>query len=165
MMKVRVRLRGGGLARLRERLGGLSGAGGVEIGFPEDGEHYSGYSMAGLAGLLTRGYVTSAPHGGAPVSVPARPFVKQFVEQHLPEIERMVNEHMERYLAGAGTAGVESAWDAIGSDITAKMRGFAERGAVTPGNTPWTLRRKGCDKPYVYHGDLVGSIRHVVLRG
>jgi hypothetical protein len=165
MLKVTVRLRGGRLARLSERLGGLSGAGGVEIGFPEEGEHYSGYSMAGLAGLLTRGYVTRAPQGSAPVCVPPRPFMKQFVEQHLPEIERAVNERMERYLAGAATAGVESAWDAIGSDITAKMREFAERGAVTPGNTPWTVRRKGFDKPYVYHGDLVGSIRHVVLRG
>jgi hypothetical protein len=149
------------LERLLKRLEALRG--GVEIGFPEEAEHYSGFSMVDLASLLTRGFTTYSRHSGAPVRAPARPFIRQLLAAERDRIITFVQAELRKYLAGSEYLDVREVWERVGVEVQAVMRDFALAGRITPGNTAAVTARKGFNKPWVQHGDLIGSIRRRVL--
>jgi hypothetical protein len=164
-MRIDVELYQADLSKLAGKLNEIkSGAGCVEVGFPEDEAHYSGMSMADLVRLLSRGFTTIPPNGGVPVDVPARPFIRQFLERRGDEIKYLVRNRFQEYLSGKTGGGMERVWADIGDEVADMMKLFAYGGEVTPGNAPYTIKRKGFDKPYVHHLDLVHSVKHWTKR-
>jgi hypothetical protein len=153
-MDIHVKLDKAALTVLIDRLQGLnSGLGRIEVGFPEDEAHYSGLGTGGLARLLTRGNHRIAP----------RPFVQQFVARYEPDIAALVRDAFERYIHGGLSSDIRRVWNDVGIRIEDMMKVFARNGSITPENKPYTVKMKGFNKPYVWNGDLVGSIRHWVI--
>jgi hypothetical protein len=72
----------------------------------------------------------------------------------------MVRAEFHHFVFGGCAGGIQQVWESVGGAVAAMMSSFALSGGVTPGNTPYTVKRKGVNKPYVDHSDLVNSIKY-----
>jgi hypothetical protein len=154
-MDINVKLKRETVDRILERLETLEG--GVEVGFLEGGEHYSGYGMEELARLLTRGFTSRNARA------PRRPFIRELLDAERERIVDFAKAEFRRYVEGEAYANIDEAWERIGIEAEAIMKEFAGFGRITPGNARSTIGRKGFDKPWVDRGDLIGSIRYKKL--
>lgn len=85
--------------------------------------------------------------------IPSRPFMAQTVDNHLKEITDVVAKSAQR---GQDAAGITRL---IGEAIADLMRKEIENGDFVP-NSPYTIAKKGSDKPLIDTGTMMDSIEH-----
>lgn len=137
------------LARAREIAGGR----GVRVGIladepkrsrePQD----SGLSLVEVALIHEFG----APAAG----IPQRSFLRAAIDEHAPDIRRLILAVAARALDGAITPA--QALDQIGSKVAGWVQTRIDQG-IAPSLKPETIARKGSSKPLVNVGQLKSAI-------
>lgn len=145
------------LARAREIAGGR----GVRVGIladepkrsrePQD----SGLSLVEVA-LISLVEVALIHEFGAPAAgIPQRSFLRAAIDEHAPDIRRLILAVAARALDGAITPA--QALDQIGSKVAGWVQTRIDQG-IAPPLKPETIARKGSSKPLVNVGQLKAAI-------
>lgn len=137
------------LARAREIAGGR----GVRVGILADEPkrsrepETSGLSLVEVALIHEFG----APAAG----IPQRSFLRATIDEHAPDIRRLILAVAARALDGAITPA--QALDQIGSKVAGWVQTRIDQG-IAPPLKPETIARKGSSKPLVNVGQLKAAI-------
>jgi hypothetical protein len=139
-----------------------SSVGAVHVGFSNRKRHYSGYTMAELARLLSNGK-PSKKMGGLVLDYGfvGRPALDQFQEEY--NIAHIFRKHIMSALARQshqkrGDFTMAGAYKEAGNEIKKTFQMWANAGSIEPPNTPYTIKMKGRNCPWVMRGDLVSSL-------
>lgn len=135
--------------RFRKQLKELAGLE-VRAGFQSDGSSGEGTDITDIAMWNELGTV----------NIPSRPFMRDSVDKHADDINRMLAEQKAALLGGA-TA--EDILNAAGIFIKDLMQTEIEQGDFVP-NAPQTIRRKGSDKPLIDTGRMKNSVNYWVVK-
>lgn len=99
--------------------------------------------------------------------IPARPFMKQTVDNHVDEIDETCQGFLDELMGvaqsgkNASDADVQKAMNGIGSFMVALMQEEIVNGDFEP-NSPVTVERKGSDKPLIDTGHMRQSIHFYI---
>ena len=111
-----------------------------------------------LPGATTQGKPVAAvaafnEYGSA--NVPARPFFRTALEAVQRDIRNVVANGLR---ANGAVAGSEDAlMSTIGETITEAIRVSIEKWS-SPGNAPYTIKKKGFDNPLIHTGAMMGAV-------
>lgn len=89
---------------------------------------------------------------------PSRPFMRQTVKDYQSQITKHANKAVKAAIHGGGA---EEALNSIGSFTKGKMQQEIRNGEWEP-NSPYTIARKGSDKPLIDTGRMRQSIVYVI---
>lgn len=120
----------------------------VRIGFQAGAAEEDGVDMTDIALWNEVGTVSS----------PARPFMRNSVDENKDQISAMCKEQMRRLCKG-GTA--QSALQSIGAYQKGLVQEKIVNGSFVP-NAPSTIRRKKSDKPLIDSGTMRQSVNFVI---
>lgn len=126
----------------------------IEVGFNEDSGSYpaeegdESVTLANVAAWNEFGSERS----------PARPFMKQTVVDYKSKITNHANKALKKAINGGGA---EEALNSIGSFTKGKMQLEIKNGDWEP-NSPYTIAKKGSDKPLIDTGRMRQSIVYVI---
>jgi hypothetical protein len=149
---VAVRVIDRGASRVLRELGATGPA--VEVGVIGDAAGASalgGVTVAQVAEWLELGTAT----------VPARSWLRGYVDEHEAEIQARVSLEMRAVLSGSRTR--EQALARVGIWIVGQIQERISRG-IAPPNAPSTIARKGSSTPLINTGQLRSSITSRVVR-
>lgn len=101
-------------------------------------------------------------HGSPLMNVPPRPVIEPAIESNIEPINDMMKEGIKSYLISGSTAGLKRA----GIFAVGASKGWFEdsRNNWAP-NSPYTIRKKGSDKPLINTSEMRKSITYVVDEG
>ena len=126
----------------------------IEVGFNED----SGSYPAEEGGeSITLANVAAWNEFGSERS-PARPFMKQTAVDYKSKITNHANKALKKAINGGGA---EEVLNSIGSFTKGKMQLEIKNGDWEP-NSPYTIAKKGSDKPLIDTGRMRQSIVYVI---
>lgn len=92
--------------------------------------------------------------------IPSRPFMRDSVDKHKTEIERMLKAQ-EKVLLSGGTA--RKILETIGIFQKDLIQTEIEQGSFAP-NKRSTIRRKGSDKPLIDTGQMKNSVNFLIRK-
>lgn len=99
---------------------------------------------------------------GAPAAgIPARPFVRQTLENKAGQLAALQKKIAQALLMGTLTEG--KALGLIGAWAAGAIKATITRDGNFAPLKPATIKRKGSDKPLIHTGQLVGAITFVVV--
>lgn len=93
--------------------------------------------------------------------IPARPFMKQTLENNEDEISAFTKALVQRVADGNET--VESAANSLGAKVKSLMQQEIRNGEFVP-NAPSTIRKKGSSHPLIDTGTMRQSVTYVVRK-
>lgn len=93
--------------------------------------------------------------------IPARPFIRSWVDNNKEQINRTMDSAYNHVVKGKWTA--EDAMKRIGEFAESGIRDNIIRGDFEP-NKPATIKKKGSDKPLVDIGTMRKAIRYEVVK-
>lgn len=107
-------------------------------------------------------FVATIHEFGAPrAKIPARSFVRAYVDENSSKIKALQSKLFVDVLAGKLTP--DAALDRIGAVVAAGMQARISRG-IDPPLSPKTIARKGSSKPLINTGQLRSSITWLVRK-
>lgn len=92
--------------------------------------------------------------------MPSRPFMRDSVDKHIPEISRALDAQKDALLAGATAREILGTVGVFQKDL---MQTEIEQGGFVP-NAEATIRRKGSDKPLIDTGVMKNSVNFWVVK-
>ena len=101
-------------------------------------------------------------HGSALMNTPPRPVIEPAIEANIEPINDMLAKAMKQYLMTGSVAGLKK----VGMFASAQCKNWFEdsRNNWAP-NSPYTIRKKGSDKPLVDTAAMRNAITYVVDTG
>ena len=126
----------------------------VEVGYNEDSGSYpaeegdESITLANVAAWNEFGSERS----------PARPFMKQTVRDYKDQITKHANKALKKAINGGGA---KEALNSIGAYTKGRMQKEIRDGDFAP-NAPYTIAKKGSDKPLIDTGRMRQNIVYVI---
>ena len=126
----------------------------IEVGFNENSGKYAANEEGEE---ITVADVVAWNEFGSERS-PSRPFMRQTVEDYKGQITKHANKAVKAAIHGGGA---EEALNSIGAFTKGKMQLEIRNGDWVP-NAPYTIAKKGSDKPLIDTGRMRQSIVYVI---
>ena len=140
-----------------EKVQSMMGEDSILVGYRNSDSHYSGMNMAELGELLSHDHFT--PQGSF---VPARPHLLEGLEANQSLLKKAIDTYF-RTLIDTGNKEI----DLVGQECLDGVREYLDSGilkGIAP-NAPYTIAKKGHDKPNVDQGDLEKGLVYIAIKG
>lgn len=136
----------------------------TKVGFPEDGTvqpaRKKGSGHEAFSGMSEIAYIASIMEYGndSPVPIPPRPFMKMAFDKNRQELRTVREKYLKSVLDNRMTA--QRALGLIGEWFAGTIKRTIRDGKFEA-NAPYTIAKKGSDKPLIDTGQMLNSVQHV----
>lgn len=121
----------------------------VRVGFQQGDEQEEGVDLLDIAMWNELGTSSS----------PSRPFMRKSVDENEEKINAFLNAQVKKLAKGEATA--EQVFKAVGAFQKGLVQEKIKNGEFEP-NSPYTIKKKGSDKPLIDTGTMRQSVNFVI---
>lgn len=121
----------------------------VRVGFQQGDEQEEGVDLLDIAMWNELGTSSS----------PSRPFMRKSVDENEEKINAFLNVQIKKLAKGEATA--EQVFKAVGAFQKGLVQEKIKNGEFEP-NSPYTIKKKGSDKPLIDTGTMRQSVNFVI---
>lgn len=121
----------------------------VRVGFQQGDEQEEGVDLLDIAMWNELGTSSS----------PSRPFMRKSVDENEEKINAFLNAQVKKLAKGETTA--EQVFKAVGAFQKGLVQEKIKNGEFEP-NSPYTIKKKGSDKPLIDTGTMRQSVNFVI---